>query len=243
MNARPLAGRRVAVLRASGEHDGIRGALEQCGAEAVTAIVAEVLDRSDAEVRHDVGDLARFEWVAVSSQHAARRLALWAHTWPGSVRVGAVGPATAAAVERLGVRVALVADAGTARSLAARLDEGPILFLAASSARDDLARDLSARGIVVVTVVAYDLAPRALAGADAEALASSDAIVAMSPAAIDALAALPVASRDAALQVPVVAIGPTTAEHAAVIGWPIRVVAGARDATAVCEAVRVLLER
>lgn len=243
MTDHPLAGRRVVVLRAGGEHDGIRGALEQCGAESATAIVAEVRSRSDAEVRRDVGDLASFEWVAVSSRHAARRLALWADAWPDSVRVGAVGPATAAVVERLGVRVAHVAEAGTARSLAAHLEVGPVLFLAASSARDDLARDLAARGIRVVTIVAYDLVPCALAAEDAEAVASSDAIVAMSPLAIDALAALPVASREAARRVPVVAIGPTTAEHAEAIGWPIRGVAAARDAAAVCAAVQVLLQR
>jgi uroporphyrinogen-III synthase len=65
----------------------------------------------------------------------------------------------------------------------------------------------------------------------------------MSPAAIDALAGLPAASRDAAGRLALVAIGPTTAAHAASLGWPVRAIAASPDAAAACEAVAVALAR
>ncbi|HEY8081200.1 MAG TPA: uroporphyrinogen-III synthase [Acidimicrobiales bacterium] len=239
MTARDLDGVQVTALRVGDGAAELLSALGARGAVASSVQVATVTDRSDAEVRAEIGDLARFAWVAVTSTNAARRLALWASEWPEGLKVGAVGPTTAQAVASVGLRVASIAPDGTASSLAEQLSVGPVLFLAASSARDDLPRSLAERGIDVVTVVAYDVVARELDDDDARVLARSDALVAMSPIALDALGALAGATRDALIRVPLVAIGPTTAQHARDLGWHVSGVAQDRAVGSVCDAVVV----
>ena len=241
MSDRELRGRRVAVLRAGGERDGVRAALLDFGAEASTITVATILDRPDDEVLRGVGDLARFEWVAVTSANAARRLELWADAWPTACRVAAVGPATAAVVEGLGLGAPSVAADGTARSLAQVIDVGPVLLLAASSARDDLARALASRDVELVTVVAYDVVPRELDADEVASVLASDALVAMSPVAIDVLCGLGTEARAAAERIPLVAIGPTTEHHASGRRWAVACTARTREPSSVVDAVGLAL--
>ena len=241
MTARPLEGRRIAVLRVGGDVDAIGEALVDCGADATTISVGTIVDRTDAEVAAAVGELVRFRWAAVTSANAARRLVLWAARWPASVRIAVVGPATAASVEGVGLEVATVAPGGTARSLASEIGQGPVLFLAAASARDALVEELLARSIDVTTVVAYDVVPRELDLADTVSLVGSDAVVAMSPQAIDALCAIDDDTRPAAREIPLIAIGPTTAVHAMALAWPVAAIAPSRAADAVCAAAVLAL--
>ena len=241
MSGRALRGRCVAVLRAGGERDGVRDALCDQGAEASTVVVATILDRPDDEVRRGVGDLARFAWVAVTSANAARRLELWADAWPAGCRVAAVGPATATVVEGLGLGAPTVAEEGTARSLAQVTDVGPVLLLAASSARDDLARALALRDVELITVAAYDVVPRELDADEVTSVLASDAIVAMSPVAVDVLCGLDTESRVAAARIPLVAIGPTTERHAGGRHWPVACTSRSREPSSVVDAVGVAL--
>jgi len=243
MSALPLDGRRIVVLRAAEGPDRMRDALCAEGADATTVAVADVVDRSDAELRSGVGDLAGYRWVVVTSRHGARRLQSWADAWPPATRIGAVGPSTAECVAQVGLPVDAVAPEGTARSLADALDGGPVLFLAAATARDDLARELASRGVELTTVVAYDVVRRELADDDRAQVVASDAIVAMAPVAIDALDALPDTSRAVAVRIPLVAIGPTTAARAAALDWPVTQVASSREPPSVCASVRALRAR
>jgi len=234
MTQRPLAGANVAVLRV-GDGDGrLEAALRDAGATAAAVTVGRVTDRSDEELLREVGDVGNFAWAAVTSRNAARRLTLWASTWPASTRVAVVGPATRTAVESMGLSVAAEAPDGTAASLATQIDDGPVVFLAAATARSDLVEQLTARGIVVHVVVAYDVTPAALDGDDARSVARADVVVAMSPVAIDAVVALGgtlgTASRT-------VAIGPTTAARAAETGLGLAAVAQRRDPAAVLDAI------
>ncbi len=241
MSGRFVEGRRVAVLRADGERDAVRDALRGLGAQATTIVVATIRDRTDDEVRRGVGDLARFRWVAVTSANAARRLEPWARAWPPSCRVAAVGAATAAVVQGLGLMAPAVAREGTARSLAELIDAGPVLFVAAATARQDLARALASRDVELVTVVAYDVVARELDADEVTSVLASDAIVAMSPVAVDALCALRAAARATAERIPLVAIGPTTERHAAERRWPVAHTARTREPASVADAVGIAL--
>jgi uroporphyrinogen-III synthase len=241
MSDRALRGRRVAVLRAGGERDSVRDALLALGATASTISVATIVDRPADEVRRGVGDLGRFPWVAVTSASAARRLELWADAWPADCRVVAVGPATAAVVGDLGLGAPAVAEEGTARSLAQVIDVGPVLFLAASSARDDLARALASRDVELVTVVAYDVVARELDADEVASVLASDAIVVMSPVAIDVLCGLGTEARATAERIPLVAIGPTTEHHASGRHWSVACTARTREPSSVADAVRLAL--
>jgi uroporphyrinogen-III synthase len=243
VSPRTLTGSSVVILRVGEGPDAVADELDREGASASTVRVATVRDRADDEVAVEVGALEGFAWVAVTSLNAARRLALWSAQWPNATRIGAVGPATLAAVEALGLRGDAVAAGGTAVDLARHIDAGPVLFLAAANARGDLAHELARRGIEVATVVAYDIEPIALDASMVAGVLSSDAIVAMAPSAIDALVSLDERARRTARGIPLVAFGPSTERHAMRIGWPIASVAVRRDPQAVTDAVRVALGR
>lgn len=237
MSPAELEGTAVVILRVGDGPDAVRDELDRRGASAATVLIATVHDRPDDVVRDEVGTLDRFAWVAVTSANAARRLALWATQWPAGTRIGAVGPATLAAVGSVGLRVDAMAPGGTAADLAHHIDAGPVLFLAASSARTDLRAELAGRGIEVMTVVAYDVEPVVLDAESVAALCASDAIVAMAPSAIDALASMDEPARMAARSVPLIAFGPSTARRAAELDWPVAAVAARRDPEAVADAL------
>lgn len=232
-----LAAVHVVVLRVDGADDEVADALRCRGAIVAAATVATVRDVDDEVLLGDVGDLGRFAFVAVTSRHAARRLALWAHAWPSSVRIGVVGPASLREVQLLGLTVDIVAAHGTAASLgddiAAATDVGPVLFLAAASARDDLRAALAMHRIDVEVVTAYRIEPRALDAADLAAIAGADAVLALSPHSVDAVASPGVRASVAHL----VAIGPTTAAHAGALGIPVAAVAATREPSALADAV------
>jgi uroporphyrinogen-III synthase len=232
---------RVAVLRVGRGGEGLCRSLLERGADATTITVGSIVDRHDGELRTAVGEVGRFAWAAVTSANAARRLELWAGAWPPSVRIAVVGASTAAVVEGLGLSVDAVSREGTARSLAGAIDAGPVLFLAASSARADLVAELGARAIEVTTVIAYDVVPRALDAVDVRSLTTCDVLLALSPTAVDALCGLDDGARATVSATPLVAIGPTTAAHAATCGWPVAVVARASDGAGVVAAVESVL--
>jgi uroporphyrinogen-III synthase len=236
----PLAGLRVVVLRVGDRDDAIATELRARGADAVTVRVATVIDRPDDAVRAKVGALDRFAWVALTSSNAARRLELWSESWPSSLRVGAVGPATTQSIESLGLNVDAVAADGTALGLADAIDAGPVLFLSARRARRDLVDALEARGVEVDVVVTYDTVPRTLDIAEVDALEACDAVVAASPGGIEAVAVAPMLNAAVRLR-PLVTIGPTTASHARRRGFPVAATAASRDAGSVADAVAAVL--
>jgi uroporphyrinogen-III synthase len=235
MTARDLDGVKVVVLRAGTAADPVRDELASRGARARTVQTADVVDRPDAELQRDVGDLANYRWVAVTSANAARRLSLWASTWPAQTKVAAVGPTTQRAVSWAGLTCDAVSTEGTGASLAEKIDAGPVLFVAARSASTDLVTALATRDIDVTVVAAYDVTIRSLNDADRRAVLDADVLVAMSPTACDAIAALD--ETDRVFGVPLVAIGPTTRSHASALGWRNATEASARDSASVTEAV------
>jgi uroporphyrinogen-III synthase len=237
VSAAPLDGVRVAVLRVGDGEDRFGAALRVLGATATTVRVGEVVDRPDAELRDDVGVLARFRWVVVTSSSAARRLALWSASWPPQVQVGAVGASTASVVERAGVRCAATAPDGTAAGLATCIEQGPVLFLAARGARRELVDALSSRGIDVAVVVAYDTVLLELDAETLHALREARVIVATSPSGIDAVRAADGGTELLAGSL-VVAIGPTTSAHAEQLDVRVAATAQRRDADSVVAAVR-----
>ena len=227
----------LVVLLRMGEDTGLAEALRDLGLDAHVLDVGAVQQRPGDELVAEVGELSRFAWVAVTSRHAASCLGAWSAHWPSSVRVAAVGPATSDALRAAGVRCDVVSPDGTAASLAACIEDGPVLFLAGRHAREDLPVALRERGVQVRTVVAYDTTPRALDDGDRTILAAAAAVVALSPSGLDAVLDAPGGAatlEHAAL----IAIGPVTSRHASSRGVRIVAVAAARDAAAIADAVR-----
>lgn len=133
-------------------------------------------------------------------------------------RWAAVGPGTAAVLERAGISVDVVATEPSGRGLAAALRSAAglrILLARSDAANRDLPDALRAAGAVVEEVVAYRTheAPDGARGPLLAALADPDtrALVAASGSAIrGARALLDDAGLDRLARLPIVSIGPTT---------------------------------
>ena len=142
---RPLFGRRVVVTRAREQASELRVRLEDLGAE-VLELPAIALDPIDFELP----DLSRYAWVVFTSANGvdaffdgglapagldARAL--------GTARVAAIGPGTASALARRGIRADLVPERFVAESLldafpAPGTPDARVLLARAAVARDIL---------------------------------------------------------------------------------------------------------
>ena len=225
-----LAGRRIMLTRSEEDSAAWARALERLGAVPVTlpCIDAEPLGDSDlADALRTAAAAA--DWLVFTSRRGVEAFVRLAGAEAGrAARIAAVGPATADAARHALGRVDLVGAHGTAESLAdAMLEAGAakaeIVLALAANARDVLERRLRAAGAacrrfdVYRTVPAAPRAPRlALSGlgVDAVWLASPSAVEGfMNQVEIDA-------------DVPLVAIGPSTAD--AIRARGLRVAAEAR---------------
>jgi uroporphyrinogen III methyltransferase/synthase len=227
---RPLFGRRVLVP--AGKEDFAR-AVADLGAAVVTAPLTRPLPLG-ARIAP-----AGQRWLVVTSANAvdglARGLAaagLDSRALAG-MRIGAVGEATARALERLCLRADLVAEepsgAGLARALLAAdpgLPGAAVLWPCAEGARPELRDLLAAAGVRVDAVPVYRTETAVVPAADL------DIVALFAPSQIDALGAA--ALGRARL---VAAFGPTTAAALAARAVRVDVVAPAPTAQALADAI------
>ncbi|MEO6991814.1 MAG: uroporphyrinogen-III synthase, partial [Candidatus Baltobacteraceae bacterium] len=163
----PLFGKRVLVTRPAGGADAFVAALWEAGAEPVCA-PAIAFEPPDDERAADEGVryVRAYAWVVFTSANGVRaffeRLARQGGDGRrlGDVRIAAIGPKTAAALEPVGLRADFVASAYVAETLAAELFAGTragdrILLYRAQEARDVLPQTLRERGRSVDVVAAY----------------------------------------------------------------------------------------
>lgn len=155
----PLHGRRVVVTRAAEQGGPLAELLRARGAEVIEVPLIRIEPAADGgrALAEALAELDRYDWVLVTSPNGARavRDALRARP-PGRPLVGAVGWATAEALER---PVDLVPPRQLAEGLLEAVppppDGGRILLAQADGARDVLAEGLREAGWQVDAVVAY----------------------------------------------------------------------------------------
>jgi uroporphyrinogen-III synthase len=236
----PLAGRSIALTRPERGELGDR--LAALGAEVVHVPLIEIGDPADggAALRGALARLAAFDWLVVTSANGARRAGPAAATHR-SLRIAAVGPATATVLEAAAGRPAdLVPALAQAEGLLAEFPRQPpsrVLVAQADRARRALADGLAAMGHAVESVTAYRTVVRHPSPAEAARLALVDAVVLASGSAAEGWA-VAVGRRSRAA---VVAIGPVTAAAAAGAGVGVDHVAASPDVGALSEAlIRVL---
>nr|WP_302847717.1 uroporphyrinogen-III synthase [Curtobacterium sp. MCBA15_008] len=178
--------------------------------------------------------MAGYGWLVVTSATAVRVLAERVARLPADLRVAAVGEPTARAARAAGWVVELVPDDASAAALASALPDTTrtVLFPRSDIAAPTLARGLVARGIDVDDVVAY----RTVGTGDEPITLDPppDAVLVTSGSV-----ARQVARRMAPLdpRTVVACIGPGTADDARAAGLPVHVVARARSAEALLDAV------
>jgi uroporphyrinogen III methyltransferase/synthase len=212
---RPLFGKRVLVTRARDQAGSTAALLREYGAEPVVVPTIEIRPPQDpSALVHALGELraGAYTWAAFTSANGVDR------TWDvlralgadarafGGVKLAAIGPSTAAALERRGLHPDVVAkefrgEGLAGEMLAALATSAPpdaltsgstkprILLARAAKARDVLPETLRAAGCQVDVVAAYETHPPPIATvrALAEALASGriDAVTFTSSSTVD----------------------------------------------------------
>jgi uroporphyrinogen-III synthase len=254
----PLAGRVVLVTRPGGRAGELIQALENLGArvEARPTIRFDS-PRDPGSVERTCKTIDRFAWVVLTSATGVRALAdaLEAAGVPGlppSIRVAAVGAATARVAEGQGWNVALVPRVQDGAGLAAELEsmvdpEAVVLVVRPEVASDDLARALEGVGASVESVAFYRTvaAPGAASIVSDLATGRYDAVVFTSPSTLlrllDADSVEEARAREALGRVARVAIGATTAAALDREGLAATAVASRPDPDGIAEAVRSAL--
>lgn len=259
MNPLPLAGRRVLVTRAAHQAGKLSAGLRAVGAEPVEVPVLEIAppenyDPFDRALRR----LDGYDWLILTSANTVRALvertaALGLVFSAGrSLKVAAVGVATAAEARNAGFHVDIVPENYVAESLVASLADvtagSKILLARAAVARDVIPDALRAAGADVDVVDAYQnrmpaAAPEQLrqaleTGIHAATFTSSSSVTHLADAARAAGVGFPFAG------VAAVSIGPITSKTLREAGWEPSIEAEQYDIPGLIQAaVQVLAER
>jgi uroporphyrinogen III methyltransferase/synthase len=171
LSSRPLFGKRVLVTRAREQAGGAAALLRERGADPVVVPTIEIHPPSDPSAMIDAVHAMseRYDWVVLTSANGVDRL--WAEMRRqgrdarafGHAKIAAVGPGTAAALERCGVTADVIAKEHRGEALAAEvltaMGRGPdarrVLLARAEVARDVVPDALRAAGCEVDVVSVY----------------------------------------------------------------------------------------
>jgi len=161
----PLAGKRIVVTRAPEQSSGLAGELERLGAEVLFMPVVRYESPEDSEpLSGALGRLAAFDWIILTSQNVVRFVAQAlgknnAEAWPATLKVAAVGSATAEAARAAGWPPTFVSSRfhglALAEELGSRLSGCKVLLPRSDRASADLPEALRRAGAEVTEVVAY----------------------------------------------------------------------------------------
>jgi len=203
---------KVVVTRAASQADEAVARLEALGHEVVRCPLIRVDPLGEEPI-----DPSSYDWVVVTSPNGAAELARRLAAPPR--RIAAIGPGTAEALLEHGLRADLVPRVSTQEGLLEELPPGRVLLAAAEGARRLLVTERAADFVPLYRTV--ELRPPAPDG-DVALLASASAARAL--AATGA-------------RIPVIAIGPQTAEEARAHGLEVLAVASSHDLDGLLEAV------
>jgi uroporphyrinogen III methyltransferase/synthase len=240
---RPLHGRVVAVTRARAQASGLASRLGALGAEVIEAPAIRIEPRTvDATA---VERVAAADLICLTSANGVQLLfdALAergrdARALAGAT-VAAIGPGTAAELERRGVRADVVPERSVAEALVQALEAVPVkgrrvVVARASEARDVLPDALRERGADVEVIPLYDTVAETLGKEQREGLARADYVTFTSSSTVRFFLEGGGAAPDDAR---VVSIGPVTSATAREHGLTVDVEAGRHDVNGLIDAL------
>lgn len=229
----PLAGCRIAVTRPAAQSHELIAQLRALGAAPLVCPAIAIAPPNDyRSLDTAIAQLPSYTWLIVTSVNGVaalfeRMAALGAPlTALGGLRIGAIGPATARALEHHGIRADFMPSEYVAESILAEIGDVAgqrMLLPRADIARPALAIGLRAKGAEVDEIAVYRTIPGAGIAALAEHLRAGtvDAITFTSSSTVrytlDGLVRSGLARPAAATllnQAAIVCIGPITAETA-----------------------------
>jgi uroporphyrinogen III methyltransferase/synthase len=229
----PLLGRRVLVTRPAHQAADFIVGLRALGAEPILFPTIEVrpIEHNDP-LEEAIKKLARYDWLVLTSANGVE--AFWTYLgWAGldsralaPLRVAAIGPATATALKKRGIKADLIPDVYTAEGILAALGSVAgqrFLLPRADIARKALAEGLAAQGAMVEEIPSYRTVPLKTGTppppADIVTFTSSSTVQGY----VNCLPGLSPA--EALRHSRVVCIGPITAATAEALGVPVTAVA------------------
>jgi uroporphyrinogen III methyltransferase / synthase len=212
--ARPLAGRTVAVTRARAQASGLAARLRALGADVVEAPAIRI-----QELEGPAPELAGYDLVCLTSPNGVRLLFDRLHRAGrdarafGGARVAAIGPGTAAELRDRGLIADVVPERFVAEGLVQALADVPVsraLIARAAVARDVLPDALRDRGAEVDVLELYETVAEPMSDRQREAVAAADYVTFTSSSTVrffyESLdGALPESAR-------LVSIGPVTSQ-------------------------------
>jgi uroporphyrinogen III methyltransferase/synthase len=225
---------RLLVTRPDAQQDLLMARLAQAGIGVVSVPTVSLEPPTDADVARLASLLPAADWVVVTSANGVGALvaALSGRPLPTGVRLAAVGPATADALERSGLQVAAVPPRYLTIAIADALGDvaGRRVVLArADAATPDLRGALVSRGATVSEVTAYRTVEGPAASRDLIRLALEDGldgILFTSGSTVRGLLKLvPSHERQRVTRLPAFCIGPVTAAAANHSGFAVAAVA------------------
>ena len=248
----PLFGKRVLVTRAPHQAGPLVRLLSDRGAMPVEMPVMAIEEVSDtAEVDKALRNLDSYDWVLLTSANGVeaffRRLGdlgLDARALK-DVKVGAIGPATAEALEQHGIRADFVPDVYTSEGLVAGLADRQVAGCRFLLPRADIAGRTLTEGIARLGAEAHEIAmyrtvmpPEVSPGARRMIVDGDiDVITLASPSAVANLMTIMGEQRGFVQRATIACIGPVTAEAAADLGLTVDIVAGEHTIAGLVEAM------
>jgi len=167
---KPLFGRRIVITRPHAQAADFAEQLESFGAEVVPFPTVEVVAPPSLAALHDaMRRAAEFDWVVFTSANGVRvffdylqAVGADVRDWHGA-RFAAIGPQTAKAVQRYGVRVDTIPEEFRAEAVVDALVQAGVagkrvLLPRAAGARDVLPVELQRHGALVEEVATYTTA-------------------------------------------------------------------------------------
>ncbi len=237
---KPLFGRRVLVTRPQEQAQALVESLTRLGADVITLPAIEAVPLDDyAPLDQAIGQLDRYHWLfftsAVGVDYFLRRLRYLKKDVRSlaGVKLAAIGPKTAQALRRLGLRVDFVPQDSRQEGLLADLVPETMRGQRVLIARAQVARDLLPEGLrqmgatVDVAPVYRTLPPQALRSRLAAIAADrAPTIVTFTSSSCvhHVWEALPAARRRAFFKrVTTASIGPVTSATLREYGWPVHI--------------------
>ena len=246
LGRRPLHGHVVAVTRARAQASGLAARLAALGAEVVEAPVIRIEPRPlKGDLLEAVSRIREYALVCLTSPNGVRLLFEALGEAGGDARafagatIAAIGPGTAAELERHGVRADLVPERFVAEGLVDALGTLPVdgrrvLVARAAEARPVLPHALRERGAEVDDLALYETVAEPLSERQREGLERATYVTFTSSSTvrffIDAGGELPDSAR-------LVSIGPVTSETARELGLTVHVEADRHDIDGLVEAL------
>jgi len=253
-SAQPLAGRRIVITRAREQAASLRRALEARGAGVIELpTIAFTPPRSWRPLNNAIQRLEDYAWIIFTSANGVesffRRLRQAQKTARAlrHSRVAAIGPATAAALRRHGIKPDVMPADFRAEGLVRALGRGQwrgkrVLLARAAAARELLPQELRRRGAKVDVVAVYRTVVPPTRRSKARALFTRerpDLITFTSSSTAQNFARLlgEHRARRVVRGVAIAVIGPVTAATVRELGWRVAVISKPYTIPALVEAI------